>query len=122
MTSNFAAVLDRVAGFLGYQLTPSEQNRIAEKCSFQFMKDNEEFFEMAPPNMFSVIGGQFLASGKTNRHQDVTPAIRQRILDYCCQSLRDSDYPAQQFYPDLVVPAMSEIEPVQRPALELSRT
>ena len=86
------------------------------------MKENEELFEMAPPNMFSVIGGQFLASGKTNRHQDVTPAIRERILDYCRQSLRGSDYPAHRFYPDLVVPAMSEIEPAQRPALELSRT
>ena len=76
------------------------------------MKDNEELFEMAPPNMFSVISGQFLASGKADRHQDVTPAIRQRIRDYCRQSLRDSDYPANQFYPDLVVPPKSEIEPV----------
>jgi hypothetical protein len=122
MTENFAVVLDRVAGFLGYQLTADEKNRIAEKCSFRYMKDNEELFEMAPPNMFSVIGGQFLASGKRNRYQDVTPAVRERILDYCRQSLRDSDYPAHQFYPDLVVPVMNEVEPVHRPALELSRT
>ena len=77
---------------------------------------------MAPPNMFSVIGGQFLASGKEDRHQDVTPAIRQRILDYCRESLRGSDYPAHQFYPDLAAPISSEIKAVQRPALELSRT
>jgi len=122
MTTNFSVVLDRVASFLGYQLTADEKQRVSEKCSFQYMKANEELFEMSPPNMFSVIGGQFLASGKTNRHQDVTPAIRQRILDYCRQSLRGSDYPAHQFYPDLVVPIMSEIEPTQRPALELSPT
>lgn len=42
ITENFALVLDRVAGFLGYQLTAIEKNRIAEKCSFQFMKDKEE--------------------------------------------------------------------------------
>ena len=86
------------------------------------MNENEEFFEMAPPNMFSVIGGQFLASGKTNRHQDVTPTVRERILDYCRQSLHGSDYPAHQFYPDLVVPTISENEPAQRAALEFSPT
>jgi hypothetical protein len=122
MTTNFAAILDQVACFLGYQLTAGEKQRISEKCSFQYMKDNEELFEMSPPNMFSVIGGQFFASGKESRCTDATPAIRQRILDYCRQSLRGSDYPAHQFYSDLVVPIMSEIEPVQRPVLELSRT
>jgi hypothetical protein len=122
MTADFATILDRVAGFLGYQLTADEKQRISEKCSFQYMKDNEEFFEMAPPNMFSVIGGQFLASGKESRDQDVTPAIRQRILDYCRQSLVGSDYPALQFYPDLAVPAAIEIESVQGAALQMSRT
>ena len=122
MTKDFGAVLDRVATFLGYRLTADEKQRVREKCSFQYMKDNEELFEMAPPNMFSVIGGQFLASGKENRHEDVTPAIRRRILDYCQQSLRGSDYPACRFYADLAVPTASEIESAQRPALELSRT
>jgi hypothetical protein len=114
MTENFAFVLDRVARFLGYQLTADEKNRIAEKCSFRYMKQNEELFEMAPPNMFSVIGGGFLASGKSNRYQDATPAIRQRILDYCRQSLRDSDYPVQQFYPDLAPAISAEVDAVPR--------
>ena len=60
MTKNFTAVLDKVAEFLGYQLTPTEVGLITEKCSFKYMKENEELFEMAPPNMFSVIGGQLL--------------------------------------------------------------
>ena len=122
MNKNFAVVLNRVAEFLGYQLTVPEVELISEKCSFKYMKENEELFEMAPPNMFSVIGGQFLASGKTNRHQDVIPAVRERILDYCRQSLHGSDYPAHQFYPDLVVPRIREDEPAQRAALELSPT
>jgi hypothetical protein len=104
MTRNFAAVLNRVAGFLGYCLSASEIERITEKCSLGYMKENEELFEMAPPNMFSVIGGQFIGINKTNRHQDVTPAIRQRILDYCRQSLVASDYPILLFYPDLAAP------------------
>ena len=57
MTTNFAAILDRVASFLGYQLTADEKQRVTEKCSFQYMKDHEELFEMSPPNMFSVGAG-----------------------------------------------------------------
>ena len=65
------------------------------------MKEHEEWFEMAPPTMFSVAGGRFLASGSVKRDQDVTPAIRARILDYCRLGLKDGTYPAAQFYPDL---------------------
>ena len=122
MTANFAAILDRVGSFLGYQLTADEKQRVSEKCSFQYMKDHEELFEMAPPNMFSVIGGQFLASGGETRYRDVTPAIRERILAYCRQSLVGSDYPALQFYPDLAAPLAIGIESVQGAALQLSRT
>jgi hypothetical protein len=122
MTTNFAAVLERVASFLGYQLTEDEKKSVSEKCTFQYMKNNEEVFEMSPPNMFSIIGGQFLTSGKENRHRDVTPAIRRRILDYCRDSLRGSEYPAYQFYPDLAAPVSSKNETAPRPALDLSRT
>jgi hypothetical protein len=119
MQSNFAAVLNRVGSFLGYRLTPSEKQRITEKCTFKYMKENEELFEMSPPNMFSVAGGQFMVSGKDSRYKKVPPAIRQRILDYCRQSLRTSDYPAHEFYPELVC-SVSEIEVVQRTRLEFS--
>ena len=121
MTENFDAVRDRVAKFLDFGLTPIEKERISEKCSFRYMKDNEELFEMSPPNMFSVIDGQFLTSGKTNRQQDVTPAIRQRILDYCRESLRGSNYPVHKFYPDLVFSMKSENEPAQPPTFGLSQ-
>jgi hypothetical protein len=104
MKTNFATVLDRVASFLGYQLISSEKCRVTEKCSFQYMKQNEELFEMSPPNMFSVVHGRFMASGKESRYTDVPPAIRQRILDYCRDSLRESDYPAGAFYPDMGMP------------------
>jgi Sulfotransferase domain len=122
MTTNFAAVLDRLASFLGYQLTADEKKRVSEKSSFQYMKDNEEYLEMSPPNMCSVRSGQFLASGKTNRYQDVPPAVRDRILNYCRESLRGNDYPASQFYPDLAVPISTEIDTTRRLALEVSRS
>jgi hypothetical protein len=116
MKADFAVVLDTVAGFLDYQLTADEKQRITEKCSFKYMKDHEELFEMSPPNMFSVAAGQFFASGRESRYQDVTPAIRQRILEYCRQSLNGSNYPAQQFYPDLRIPQVGEMEKVEQQA------
>jgi hypothetical protein len=102
MKADFAAVLDQVATFLGYQLTVDEKQRVTEKCSFHYMKDNEELFEMSPPNMFSVARGQFMTSGKENRYEDVTPTIRYHILDYCRQALKDGEYPAQRFYLELI--------------------
>ena len=122
MTTNFTGVLDRLAAFLGYPLTADEKKLITQKCSFQYMKANEEVFEMSPPNMFSVINGKFLASGKTNRRYDVPPAVRERILEYCRGSLTGSDYPAHEFYPDLAPTIAAEVDSVTRPALGFSRS
>lgn len=105
MKRDFASVQDRIAAFLGCVLTREEQALVAEHCSFEYMKNHEEFFEMAPPTMFSVDGGEFLASGKAARHEDVTPEVRTRIQDYCRGALRGSSYPAERFYPDLAGPS-----------------
>jgi hypothetical protein len=101
MKKDFATVRDRVARFLGHALTIEEQARITERCSFRYMKEHEEVFEMAPPTMFSVSGGRFMTSGEESRHEDVAPAVRARILDYCRTALKGSAYPARRFYPDL---------------------
>jgi hypothetical protein len=101
MSRDFAAVCDRVQRFLGYALTDDERRRVIEKCSFRYMKEHEELFEMAPPTMFSVTGGEYLKSGKESRHEDVTPAIREQILGYCRSILGHGQYPAGRFYPDL---------------------
>jgi hypothetical protein len=101
MTKSFPAVLERVERFLGYTLTADERQRVMQKCSFQYMKDHEELFEMAPPTMFSVTGGEYLKSGKESRHEDVTPEVRAQILGYCRNALKQGQYPAARFYPDL---------------------
>ena len=101
MKRDFNAVRDRVAHFLRCPLTPEDAARVTHRCSFEFMKAHEELFEMAPPTMFSVAGGRFLASGKFERHGDVTPAVRNRIVEYCRAALRGGPYPAHRFYPDL---------------------
>lgn len=104
MKRDLGGVVDQVAAFLGCALTSEENALVVRKCSFDYMKEHEELFEMAPPTMFSAASGEFLASGKEARHQDVTPAIRDRILGYCREALTDSSYPAGKFYPDLIRP------------------
>ena len=101
MKRDFASVRDRIERFLGCELTASERERVGERSSFKYMKEHEEFFEMAPPTMFSVEGGQFLASGRESRSEDVTPEIARQIRDYCRTSLAGRSYPLERFYPDL---------------------
>lgn len=101
MIRDFGAELDRICAFLGHELTAEERARVIEKTSFNYMKQHEDYFEMAPPSMFSVSAGQFLASGREHRHEDVTPAVKQQILEYCRASMKAAEYPAATFYPDL---------------------
>jgi hypothetical protein len=101
MKKDFEAARAKVEQLLGCELTAAERARVAERSSFKYMKDHEEFFEMAPPTMFSVAGGRFLPSGNTARHEDVTPVIRDRVLHYCRAALRSSQYPSGRFYADL---------------------
>jgi hypothetical protein len=101
MKKDLAGVTGRVAAFLGWPLADGERARVVEKSSFDYMQAHEDWLEMAPPTMFSIAGGRFMASGKAARHEDVTPAIRQQILEYCRASLRGRAYPAARFYPDL---------------------
>jgi hypothetical protein len=105
MARDFAAVRDRVARFLGCELTVDEARRVDRQCSFEYMKRHEESFEMAPPSMFSVAGGQFLARGSARRADELTPELRVRIAAYCRQQLRGRSYPIGLFYPDLAVEA-----------------
>jgi hypothetical protein len=104
MQKDFGAVRDRVARFLGYELTPDERLRVDQRCSFRYMKDHEEFFDMAPPTMFSAATGEFLAKGRASGTDDVTPEMGARILDYCRAALAHRSYPAQRFYPELAGP------------------
>lgn len=101
MREDLPAVVVRVAAFLDVELTPEELAEVVRKSEFDYMKANEELFEMAAPNFFSVTEGTFFVSGGRERTQDVTPAARARILAFCRDGLRGSDYPAARFYPEL---------------------
>jgi hypothetical protein len=100
MKKDLRRTIQGVAEFLGEALGEEEIQKILYKSSFQYMKKNEEYFEMVPPNLFSVYGSYF-KSGRVDRHKDVSEENRQKILNFCKQGLTNSSYPFEKFYPDI---------------------
>lgn len=100
MKEDIAAIVRRVANFLECPVTEEETAAIIDKCSFEYMKQHEEWFEMSPPTLFSH-DHTFFKSGSTSRHKHVQPAQGQRILDFCRTQLADSDYPIQRYLPPI---------------------
>jgi hypothetical protein len=101
MIRDLGPVCDQVGALLGCTLTADEKARVLDKCSFEYMKQHEDWFEMAPPTMFSVNGGRFLAVGRDRPAGTLPPETRDRIVSYCRAEIAAGTYPAARFYPDL---------------------
>ncbi len=50
MSKDLLGTVRRVAQFCGFELTAEELERIAGRCTFEFMKQHEEKFDHAPPS------------------------------------------------------------------------
>jgi hypothetical protein len=100
MLEDLPAAVRRVAGFLGVSLADAEVAEVARKSGFEYMKEHEGVFEMAPPTVFSAAGA-FLKSGRRDREAEGAYAERQQILHFCRERLRGGSYPAAHFYSDL---------------------
>lgn len=96
-------VIDQIAEFLDVTLTVQQREKVINKTSFNYMKDMEEYFEMAAPSIFSMSSStNFMHSGKQKRHQDVSEQDRLRINRYMAEQLHNAEYPLKQFYPDVI--------------------
>lgn len=93
------AVIEGVSAFLEETVDSQEVIAIANKSSFDYMKQHEAYFEMVPPNLFSVKGTYF-KSGRLDRDKDVSETARETILKFCWHRLRGHGFPIIQFYPD----------------------
>ncbi|MCB0113994.1 MAG: sulfotransferase domain-containing protein [Caldilineaceae bacterium] len=101
MKTDLPAVLRTVAAFIGSDLTESELQRVAEKCSFDYMKTHESQFEMIPPNFFST-NESFFKSGSADRHRSVDITAKAKITSFCRTRLATETYPLETMYPDLM--------------------
>lgn len=100
MKKDPAGMVKKVAQFLGMNLTDEEIKKVVHKSGFQYMKENEDIFEMSPPNLFSV-SGTYFKSGKADREVNISEGERNRILVFCKERLQRTGYPVEKFYPDV---------------------
>jgi len=112
MKSDLAATVRQVAGFLEMgDLEQREIDAIVRKCSFDYMREHAEAFEMYPPHVLQSRGA-FFVSGKADRHRDVPEAVARRIVAWCRSELRGTDFPLARYYPDV-----AQAAPALPPAL-----
>jgi hypothetical protein len=101
MRRDLSAVARQVATFLEVEaLTDSELASIIRKCSFDYMRDNADSFEMHPPHLLQT-RGKFFVSGKTSRYRDIPEDVAARISQWCHQELAASGVPVEDLFRDL---------------------
>ena len=118
MKADLPAVLRRLAHFLSLEISDIELDLVARKCSFDFMKEREEWFEMSPPTVFAA-GSSLFKSGSAERDAGADRQTRERIIRFCRSRLAARAYPAPP-YPELArpeAPARAPEAHEQRPGL-----
>jgi len=101
MIADLDAVVRRVSGFLGVvPLTEAERAAVVVKCSFRYMKEHQEAFEMHPPTVLGT-DVRYFAKGTATRQDDVDPARRERLSHWSAERL-GTRFPLARYYPDVV--------------------
>ena len=101
MAQDLTAVARDVANFLEVKpLLESELADIKTKCSFAYMRDNADHFEMIPPHVLQGSGSLFV-SGRPDRHREVSGDVRRRLSLWCTSQMAMSELPARFSYSDM---------------------
>ncbi len=104
MKRDLAGVVQQVAGFLGVSpLDDVERAEAVRKCSFGYMQEHDEAFEMHPPHLLAV-DAELFVQGSADRHKDVPAEVQQRIRRWCVERLAGRAFPLARFYPDVAAP------------------
>jgi hypothetical protein len=99
MKRDLAHVARQVADHLEQpRLADCEVAAIVRKCSFAYMRDHADSFEMHPPHILQA-SGQFFVSGKLTRHQDIPTAMASRLAEWSRQSLDAYGVPSERLFP-----------------------
>ena len=101
MLADLDGVVRRVTAFLGVNpLSDAERAAVVAKCSFRYMKQHQEAFEMHPPTILGT-DVQYFIKGTTTRHEDVDPARRLRLARWSAERLAGTAFPLARYYPDV---------------------
>ena len=101
MLADLNAVVRRVTEFLGVApLNEGERAAVVERCSFRYMQEHQEAFEMHPPQLLGV-DIRYFVKGTARRHEDVDSERKQRLLRWSAARLAGTSVPVATLYPDV---------------------
>ena len=101
MKRDLSAVAVRIADFLGVEpLSADELREVVRKCSFAYMQEHRDAFEMNPPHLLQTDAEMFVR-GTLDRHRDVPDDMRRRILAWCVDDLAARDVELAEIYPEV---------------------
>jgi Sulfotransferase domain len=99
MKRDLPATVRQVAQFLGLKpLSEEEVRQVAEKCSFKYMQDHQEAFEMHPPHLLAT-SAELFVRGSADRHLDVPADARKRVGEWAAKEMESSTFPMRRAYP-----------------------
>ncbi|MCI0436017.1 MAG: sulfotransferase domain-containing protein [Gemmatimonadetes bacterium] len=102
MRRDLAGTVRRVSDFLGVTpLTDQEVAEVVRKCSFDYMQQHKDHFEMHPPHILQT-DAELFVRGTADRHRDVPAEVRARVAAWTATAMRTSSYPLTARYPDVV--------------------
>ena len=80
---DLAAGVDRIAAFLGWDVTPEQKARVLEYSSFDWMKAHDDKFSgQGKSGNAAFKPGRFIRQGKVGAYRElITPELEKRILD-----------------------------------------
>ncbi len=101
MKKDLSSVVKRVVEFLGVrELTPDELSAVVHKCSFAYMQEHQDNFEMHPPHVLQTNAELFVA-GTADRYKNVPAEIRSQVAGWVVSEMSSSDFPLEERYPDV---------------------
>lgn len=99
MKRDLAGTVRQVAAFLGLApLSEQEVGEVVRKCSFGYMQEHQEAFEMHPPHLLQT-NAELFVRGSADRHLDVPEDARRRIAAWAVSEMGDSSFPMAERYP-----------------------
>lgn len=108
MKKDLARIVRQVAAFLGMApLSEAEVAAVVRKCSFAYMQEHQDAFEMHPPHILQT-NAELFVSGSADRYKHVPVDVRERIAQWVVMEMAGSSFPLGQAYPDVLEPISGE--------------
>ena len=109
MKRDLGAVVVKVADFLGVApLSDAELAAVVHKCSFAYMQEHQDMFEMHPPHVLQT-NAELFVSGAADRYKNVPADVRGRVAAWVVKEMEGSGFPMGEVYPDVMGPQASGV-------------